>query len=376
MRFSGLDGKRCGLRPAQTCARRTLWPACLTLVLALWCSAAHAALSWTEQPAPHPTAYADLLSVSCSSSRACMAVGRSLGGPPLAERWNGVRWSMQNTATFAGSRNAWLYGVSCRSRDGCVAVGFTGPWPLVERWDGSRWFMQVIPRADRVRGGELRAVSCVSRRFCMAVGTAWPPPAGAGYAFAERWNGTTWALQRVPGNESPELNGVTCTSDRVCIAVGYGFPKCGVEGPVSERWDGTRWSLQHVPFGCLNATVLRGVACTASTTCLAVGEVQELNGGPYGALWNGKTWSENDSGDPLNAISCRPDFCTGVGHGCCEAYVATDRWNGSTWSSQPNNLSSLSYLRDVSCPSATVCFAVGTHYGRLGHTFPIVARGP
>lgn len=46
-----------------------------------------------------------------------------------------------------------------------------------------------------------------------------------GGALAERWNGTSWAIQRTPGNPAgtPEnaLAGVLCTSARVCTAAGF-----------------------------------------------------------------------------------------------------------------------------------------------------------
>ena len=68
-------------------------------------------------------------------------------------------------------------------------------------------------------------MSCASTASCIAVGN-WSPVAGGGvptYSFAERWNGTAWAVQDTPspaGSKVTTLNGVACTSAAQCVAVG------------------------------------------------------------------------------------------------------------------------------------------------------------
>jgi hypothetical protein len=94
--------------------------------------------------------------VSCTSSRACTAVGffTNRGGTDvaLAERWNGVRWVIQTTPKQSGY-NVDLSGVSCASSKACAAVGTavlaTGETPtslapaqVAERWKGVRWTIQ------------------------------------------------------------------------------------------------------------------------------------------------------------------------------------------------------------------------------------------
>jgi hypothetical protein len=79
------------------------------------------------------------LAVSCASNTACTAVGYyntappgEIVGRPLAERWNGSTWSLRGAPTIAGSDTTYLEGVSCTSSRACIAVGgsldyFKGP---------------------------------------------------------------------------------------------------------------------------------------------------------------------------------------------------------------------------------------------------------
>ena len=91
---------------------------------------------------------ANLDSVSCSSTTACMAVG-SLGGEALTVRWDGSGWSIVQNPLGAPDLfvQSFLTGVSCTSASDCVAVGtsvdevggyFQGT-TVVEQWDGTRW---------------------------------------------------------------------------------------------------------------------------------------------------------------------------------------------------------------------------------------------
>jgi len=132
-----------------------------------------------------------------------MAVGGDSAAGALAERWNGRRWAVR--ATVPGDED--LQAVSCTSARACTAVGFSG----IERWNGATWASQ---RSPQIRG-TLAAVSCASARACTAVGE------GFRGAVAEHWNGRRWVIQRTPRPRRKVLAGVACTSARVCTAVGY-----------------------------------------------------------------------------------------------------------------------------------------------------------
>ena len=341
------------------------------LGLALWCFPAGAASRWTAHRAPDPTPSKDtsLAAVSCTSTRACTAVGGS-GRGPLVERWKGGRWSIQATARFAGLRKAGLEGVSCTRGAGCVAVGFSRRWPLVERSDDSGWSVQPTPRSARLRGGNLTAVSCEENRFCIAVGTV--STSVSSRPLAERWDGESWSLQQLTkGLGDASLNGVSCTSRGACTAVGS-YTRGFCSAPLIERWNGKRWSIQRIRSDCSTDTRLSGVSCASSTRCIAVGGVYETGGpGAYGGLWDGKAWSEHDPPDFVNGVSCRSDSCTAVGD-----RGQVERLNGAHWSSVRTSFRKglRPDLSGVSCPSATSCFAVGSG-GNLRES-PVVAHGP
>ncbi len=151
----------------------------LTLWLCLAGAQASVASGWSDLPIPSGANGSQLGDVSCVSSTDCIAVGNeTVSGPParvadsipLAERWDGSRWSIEPTVR-PGTISSRLAAVSCTSSTFCLAVGSwttTGQQRggLVERWDGSSWSIVRTPN-----GFAATDVSCVSKRACMTVGT-------------------------------------------------------------------------------------------------------------------------------------------------------------------------------------------------------------
>src|SRR5215831_5811945 len=146
-----------------------------------------------------------LIGVACTSATGCLAVGYSSPNlfsnqspATLAERWNGNTWSIQPTPSPADGGN--LTGVSCPSRSSCLAVGghanpFTEipPGTLAERWNGTTWRIQRTPNPPG-GGWFLTSVSCASPSACTAVGGRLVPPGKPSRTLAERWNGHTWTI--------------------------------------------------------------------------------------------------------------------------------------------------------------------------------------
>ena len=121
------------------------------------------ASGWESQAVPLPARPdGELSAVSCTSRRACTAVGSFFystndeGTAPLVQRWNGIRWSIQTISnlSFANAAYSSLSGVSCTSIAACVAVGSynndSGPVTVIERLNGTRWSIQ--PSAQRAGG--------------------------------------------------------------------------------------------------------------------------------------------------------------------------------------------------------------------------------
>jgi hypothetical protein len=162
---------------------------------------------WTVQPTPRiKPDDVSLTSVSCSSASSCIAVGQKQSPPPcestgcgeyittttVVEHWNGRRWAIQRSHN--PSAYSAFSGVSCTSARACTAVGVAVPLdqssgPLAERWTGQTWVVQHVPRS-RGHAVTLDGVICLFRRSCLAVGgsSGYGPDGQATRALAERWN--------------------------------------------------------------------------------------------------------------------------------------------------------------------------------------------
>jgi hypothetical protein len=346
---------------------------------------------WSSQELPKPTGAtaSELKGVSCSSSEACTAVGyyEKSGTLALAERWNGKVWSIQEIKTPTGAKSTSLLGVSCTSGEACTAVGWyvtssNVEVPLAERWNGKEWSIQETKTAAGATESSLTGVSCTSSEACTAVGR-YINSSSVEVPLAERWNGKEWSIQetKVPtGAKSSSLAGVSCTSSEACTAVGHDVNSSSVEVPLAERWNGKEWSIQAAtsPKVIEASGTLRSVSCTSAKACSAVGFYKESSGYvPLAERWNGTTWSlqatpsvSEATSRRFSGVSCSAaESCIAVGEfssGSGNTYkTLAEQWNGKEWSVMTTiNTAELdNVLVSVSCSSAEACTAVGYDNG-------------
>jgi hypothetical protein len=315
--------------------------------------------TWKIEPTPNPAgAQVSVLSaVSCSSGRACTAVGSqtsslSSPGSALAERWNGQSWGIQPTAKVNGATSPQLYGVSCASASACTAVGTAFDTAgsrdvnLAEAWNGKSWGVQAIPNPVGATNSVLYAVSCTSASACTAVGVE-DNAAGFPRAMVERWNGMAWRIQAVPQpSKRTWFFGVSCSAARACAAVGYQNNGTGDAQPFAETWNGTQWRALTVPLphgapgGAFSA-----VSCTSPDACTATGTSFSATGPTLAERWDGTHWRIQPTPNPANyptsfgevaldAVSCTSaKACTASGEyspGGMAAYFL-EAWNGKSW---------------------------------------------
>jgi hypothetical protein len=188
----------------------------------------------------------------------------------------------------------WPTGISCVAADWCTLVGGYNTVkrleqavgvPLAEHWNGRRWSVQHVP-AYSLYFPALSSVSCVSRSSCLAAGTHYLNQQGTPSPFAERWNGRRWTAATAGLSKYGSLNSVSCLSIIDCVAVGQFDPAvfAGPEPtePVVERWNGARWRRLAVPktpapppvdgyFDKLDPSLV-GISCIPPTGCVAVGD--------------------------------------------------------------------------------------------------------
>ena len=168
---------------------------------------------WTIQPTPPSppgSTTVALEGVSCTSHTACTAVGNSESAL-LAERWNGTKWTIQPTPKPVGATSSSLEGVSCTSPTSCTADGLSFlpsgfESPLAERWNGTKWTIQSTPNPSGSTLTLLLGVSCTLRNACAAVGHSYN---GTITSLAERWNGTKWRIQTLTTTTTPPATTTT-----------------------------------------------------------------------------------------------------------------------------------------------------------------------
>src|SRR5215469_11862167 len=345
------------------------------------------ALNWSIVPSPNISPAKDdnvLDAVSCASPTSCMAAGyyygRSRHGTPesaLAETWNGTSWSAIPTPRPVNSA---LYGVSCTSARACVAVGSSELSPnytqiqLVEIWNGTRW--SIMPVLAHI-ASDFYAVSCVSATDCTAVGDQGNFASGRYLTFIESWNGHEWSTVPSPNAGAGDnfLTGVSCLSASACTAVGVQYRKSLASGPLIESWNGKRWSIVPAPNKA-GSGELDAVSCVSADACVAVGTYLSKASAanmPLIESWSGSRWSIEPVNGPqseLFGVSCvSASTCKAAGNDWNKSFNAqtfVESWNGTRWSTEPtpnagSPARSANILRAVSCASASFCATVGNY---------------
>lgn len=118
------------------------------------------------------------VAVSCSARRRCTLTGSystsDSSSNTLAEGWDGIRWRIQATVNPSPGGLDVLSAVSCTSPRACTAVGsyqqdhYANMFAIAETWNGARWTSQTISY------GSLASVSCYAAGACTAVADgAW-----------------------------------------------------------------------------------------------------------------------------------------------------------------------------------------------------------
>ncbi len=357
--------------------------------------------SWSLQSVPNPpegSGLNALISVSCPIGwNTCVAVGEA-ASKPVASVWNGSSWSVNMLSLPPGAELAALEGISCNSPTSCKAVGNyreagKPTKTLAESWNGTAWSILTTPNPSAEGDVKLRAITCTSASGCTAVGSYVAKlKSGTGIederkTLVERWNGAEWVIQ--PSTDPAKFSalvGVSCTSAVACTAVGNSRPGLGAENTVTlaERWNGTSWSTQTTPNPTPKTEVqLEDVSCTSSTKCLAVG-ANEYTGDNVVEAWNGSDWSivsELNGSD--TAVACSS------GTSCMATAVmnrnlvnseastwklteSAGNWGGAKKAIAVPAGATATYLRDISCSSASACIAVG--YYKTGSEYKPLAE--
>ena len=291
--------------------------------------------------------------VSCATAESCLAIGDndSFAGV-LTESWNGKTWTPGKLPSSAGLSIS-IDGVSCASAADCVAVGDRDSasgaleYPLAEVWNGRKWTAVKLPEPGKATYPYLDGVSCASAADCVAVGNISLAD-GFGTELAEYWNGKKWAASTPPvpaGGIPNTLEGVSCVRAKNCVAVGD-YLAAGKSPGVADFWNGRKWTAGKVAGP--DDSSLAGVSCATASSCAGFGVVSQNE--TFVAAWNGTTWKTATLSPPGGkgsgawstpyGVSCpSATSCVIVGvygtSGKSPAYGFSQFWNGKSWRLTP-----------------------------------------
>jgi len=277
-----------------------------------------------------------LQSVDALSASDAWAVG-SVQMPrralPLAEHWNGKRWTAVPTPVD-GRHVRVLHDVLALAPDDVWAVGAqilvkTGSvHTLVEHWNGTQWSIVPVPHA-RSNHEELLAISGGSSSNLWAVG--YLEPAVTPMPLAMHWNGSKWHVVRPPaggtlqdvsghepggvwtvGTSAPGIRqALIAMRDRAGWRVDADTPAQDLEAmtwrratdawavgdapasapiylqPLAMHWNGSSWTAARTPV-LQNPAELRGVAAISPDVAWAVGTLDFTH--PLILRWDGTAW--------------------------------------------------------------------------------------
>jgi len=261
-----------------------------------------------------------LYAVYCVDSSDCWAVGAS----GKARHWNGTAWS-----TISSGTSSSLNGISCVPGNGnkCYAAGNSG---TMRYWNGTSWASSSVGTSYHLRDVDCPSTTC----YTIEGYTSGGMMGGSTHGDVYRGNSAGWTRDYI--NTSYEMRAVDCYADDDCRSAGES------SSSYFYSWSGTgnspsTWSRQSIAESPVSSRILRGISCPASNDCWAVGDDTSSGGGGMGGGGMGGG---------------------GMGGGTTYYYTLL-HWNGSSWSQQMLSDSYPQDMNDISCASATECFAVG-----------------
>ncbi len=272
----------------------------------------------------------------------------------------------------------------------CSAAFGVGPLTFSHTAAASGWAVIASPNVKDSSSNELQDVTCVSASDCWVVGS-FQTSSSPLRTLIEHWDGASWSIVPSPNvvatgnNQHNRLVDVACSSSTDCWAVGT-YRDQETDRTLILRWNGTSWSITPSPNASSKGNGLASVTCSSANDCWAVGgydpDVAALNGASATLIqrWNGSAWSivpsPNEAGsnaaapaaNGLSDVTCTSaSDCWAVG-GSKEflqpSRTLIARWNGAEWSLVPSpNSGARDYngLAAVSCASASNCWAVGSY---------------
>ena len=312
--------------------------------------------TWTSLPVP--SGISSLSGISCPTSTACTAVGTDVEQrmAAIASTDGGSTWATEALPTTMDT----LGSISCPARSTtCVAVDSLGH-TIGSTDGGTTWGQQVNPPINPPFHSQYysqyppTAISCATTNSCVAI--------ALGRIEATTDGGASWVSQTKP-LDSDSTYALSCPTATACFGAGTGI--------IATTNGGTAWTDQILPSG---VNGLNAIACPTSTVCFAVGQTQLVapftnlpviaTTSDGGASWTSRSVPAGVEG--FQSISCpTPTSCMAVGwhynsvthNEDSVSDVTTD--GGTTWTSQPLPPNFGVGPNALSCATVSVCVLGG-----------------
>jgi hypothetical protein len=331
----------------------------------------------------------DLLATAAITSKDIWAVGNVVTGPgmaqPVAEHFDGTKWSVVPTPSFTSDS---LSGVAGVASNDVWAVGTLfgsagSESTLIEHWNGSNWSVVASPTPKN--GGFFNAVTAVSSNDVWAAGTVLDSTGAAVSALVEHWDGTSWSIV-----SSPAFNGVTgvgAISADAHSDVWANGSLSATGAPVALHWNGQTWSqvALQTPFSFGGGN---SILALSPTNVWAVGQGPDGDRDSFFASiehWDGTSWSMVPSPrvnppEPLDthsdlsgiaAISAKDIWAAGSAVG----KTLTEHWDGTSWSviASPNP-GPFNFLNAVTALGDGTVAAVGDEQDAFGNSTGLILQ--
>jgi hypothetical protein len=230
------------------------------------------------------------------------------------------------------------------------------------------------------------AVACASASQCIGVGNVASRVNSGAAASLNSASGALSAGQSLQLiRSSGFLNGVSCPSASLCLAVGENRNETrGIAVPLNPD---TAMVRSGQELHAISGIVMSGVACASKKQCLAVGHDSSGSGvvvalsPATGAILSAQRVQTipGTGGVGLEGVACPlANLCVGVGENSGRSAgvaVALNPATGAIRRGQSvHNVTHKGILLDLSCPSTTVCLAVGWGASQPSVAVPINPR--
>jgi photosystem II stability/assembly factor-like uncharacterized protein len=344
---------------------------------------------WVAQTVP-PNAASYLYDITCSTSKACVAVGKTGSCPQqgvmcnsggyaviLATTDGGQTWETRsypsNSSLFS---NGYLFSVSCGSSTVCLAGGSGSQMVLLSSHDGgATWVSDSYP--PELANGHIFQVYCKTASDCWALGGT-----STSFILATTDGGQSWTQQHVPsglGINAVGLLTIGCVTTSNCVLAADAGGSLLILG---THDGGSSWSVRPYPSTIATKSSDIGfTSCSTKGSCYISGSTSSASGGPpvvvashdSGSTWETVRFPSSLGLTSVNWIRCADgSHCWALVSGTSGPMMLASSDGGSSWAVQsiPSNVGLANRgLVGLACPDTSTCWAVGDN---AANTAPVI----